>query len=264
MNIRSKRSSTRPGRRVLWAVGSAAMLAAVILVASSLSSARDSGSTKEQAGFTPSLEAENLAQEARAAASALDTETAVRLANEALAIDPDNATARRIVGALVVVDPAPDTGTPGVSDAVTPAKYLASTKDIAAFLPLAVAGWSELDVVTQRRDALVTFEPGAGSPEYSSVTRVSVSVHDRKSTAGAETFVEKVSRRVYASDPGSSDLGAVVAYTGTDGSRLATVAFTRGRYAFEVIVTGRPGVEPESVVSVGVMVARLVPAAQEE
>lgn len=264
MGKRLQLSSALRGRKALWTFGGVAGLAAVIFVASSLS-APNSPPDAKPSEFTPELRAEELAQEASKAASAFETRTASDLANRALALDADNQTAKRVIDTL---SSTPQTGaaegsSSGTSTA-TPSKYLKATKDMAGFLPDMVAGWSTLDVVEQSRDALVTFEPTKAATEYRSVARVSVSVHDRGSPKAAQTFVKKVSMRVYSKNSGSADLGAVAAYTGTDGVRLATVAFARGRYAFEVIVSGHPGVKPSSVVATGVKIARLVPGATEE
>ena len=53
----------------------------------------------------------------------------------------------------------------------------------------------------------------------------------------AQKFLDGVSKGLYSKDPAVVTVRGVTGYFGTDGTRFATVAFRRGRYVFEVIVT---------------------------
>ena len=55
-------------------------------------------------------------------------------------------------------------------------------------------------------------------------------------------------------------VGGVPAYFGTDGTQLASIAFTRGRYAFEVVLTA-DGASPKTLKALAIKAAEAFPDA---
>lgn len=69
-------------------------------------------------------------------------------------------------------------------------------------------------------------------------TRILWAIHDAGKERSAKEFLNSTSRRLYGSDSGDVEIDGADAYFGTDGMRFATVVYRRGRYVFEVLVSG--------------------------
>lgn len=252
-------------KRLWWGAGTVVVLAAVILGVAAISAPKESDRAANKP--KPSIQAESLAKQAEMALSNGETATALQLAGQALDADPKNVVAQRVVERAEQPAPKPAANTDSEPDAVDPAKpaadpYVKPVSDMTSLLPVSVSGWSAGTVVNQKSEALVTFEPAKGAAHARTAVRALVIAHDRGSAANAQAFLSKVDKRVYTKDRSTVDIGGVDAYFATDGTRLAVVAFARGRYAFEVIMTAQPKVQPVALKPAGQLVASQLPAAK--
>lgn len=106
--------------------------------------------------------------------------------------------------------------------------------ELVKLLPANMDGYSLGSTQIIAPDATVAGEANAAGSTFRSIIWA---VHDRETEAKAQTFLDGVSKGLYAKDQASVNVRGVTGYFGTDGTRFATVAFRRGRYVFEVLVT---------------------------
>lgn len=230
--------------RILWALGGIILLAALIFGASALSHPKGQQSRE----LTPVVRADKLASEAQVAISQGETETARSLAQQALKLDPTNSVAKRVLDRVRASSAEPFTPAPSAPSTappiapVVPTIYDSPIKKLDTVLPDAVDGWSAGNVVVNATDAQVTFQPGTKSSDFNTLKLATFYVHDRTTAEKATKFVDSVDRKVYPVDGAVAALGAVSGYTGGDGKGLYVFAFARGRFAFEVVVSAKPGV----------------------
>jgi hypothetical protein len=130
--------------------------------------------------------------------------------------------------------------------------------DVSKLLPFAVAGYSAGTVESSTLGALLPLEPTNKGP--AGVSRVVLTVIDEGSAKGAQSYVDGLSK-AYAKDYRKVNVGVVSARFATDGQSLASVAFARGRFAFEAVVTV-PNGNPVSVEQIAVDAAKSFPAAK--
>jgi hypothetical protein len=256
-------------KRVLWVVASVVVLAVVIFGVAAISKPKNVG-TPQSIEVTPQQQAQSLATRADTAASNDETAAARQLAEQALKLDATNKTAQAVITKL---DQASKSTTPAKKPASKPASkpatvapvapnvYVAGTKDVSILLPGAISGWTRGTVVADSAEGQVTYDPPVSSPSYPKFVRVTFYVHDFKTDAKAKDFVSGTTKRVYTSEGSPVNIGASTGYSGTDGARLAVVAFARGRYAFEVMVNGRPGVSAADMKALALQLADSLPAA---
>ncbi|MBW6468551.1 MAG: tetratricopeptide repeat protein [Coriobacteriia bacterium] len=144
----------------------------------------------------------------------------------------------------------PDGQDPEQSRPIADSVLLAPVGDLASLLPQVISGWERGSPLVEDADATVSFSPAnAGA-----VSRALYSVHDRGSVEGARAFIEDTSKMAYASDGADVRIGREPGYFGTDGARLATAVFARGRFTFEVVVTvpdGSPASARDATVGLG-------------
>lgn len=232
-------------RRVLSLIAGVLVLAAVILGLSALlpsGQKSDSGDSDEQA-------AAFLSAKAADALRSGDETAALAFAARALVVDAGNAEARRITDqvnrrrASKKADPvkppgsSPDaSATPPPANGVDPA-FLTVIPNIQELLPKTFSGFSLGGVVALEGGASVSGMPVSSS----GVTRVLWAIHDGKTVEGASAFIENTSKESYGSDASSVVIDGASAYFGTDGTRYATVVYSRGRYVFEALVSGDDG-----------------------
>jgi len=281
------KGSGSPLRRALWIGIGVLALAGVIFAGGALTSSR-SRESAPPSKLSAAVEAERHARDALAALSREETAAALALADRALELDSNNVTANRVVSRAKQVaekrvpsqeidarsdnpgdtpsDPAPS-GAPPSSDPPPTQNldegYTDKVSDLAGLLPSSVSGWVSGQVVAQSPDALVTLDPAKGSPGSSMALRAVVSVHDMETPAKADDFVAKVSKRTYSKDGTTVTAGVVPdAYFGTNGTGVAAVAFSRGRFAFDVVVPAKPGVRPVDLKAIATSVAGAMPAAR--
>jgi hypothetical protein len=119
---------------------------------------------------------------------------------------------------------------------------------VASLLPKAVAGYKVGIVETTTASAIVPLEPTNAGPQ-GKATIVVLTVFDKMSVSAARTYVNQF-QRAYPKDLSSVTIGRLTGRFGTDGSHLAAVVFSRGRYAFEIVLTATRGAprDLESVV----------------
>lgn len=175
------------------------------------------------------------AMEASASGDATSTRV---LLEEALVKDPDNEAARR---ALAAMDAEVDEPAPTV---VNNDAWLKSVSDLGKLLPASAASWKLGIKTVVKPDAVRSGEPAMLSTPSRTMRRVIFSVHDMKTETAALSFVTNVGKKSFPKNGASVVIGGSPGYFGTDGTRLAAVVFTRGRYAFEAVVTTNDGVAP--------------------
>ncbi|MBE0417669.1 MAG: hypothetical protein IBX63_07880 [Coriobacteriia bacterium] len=279
-----KRSPVRPGdgapsragtllKSNAFRVGIILLSAAIIFGAGAFAD-RMRDDSDDGVDITLSLE-DDLYEQARAAAESGETTAAVALLERVLAEDPGHERAAALLRRLTSAQanqsesggtstpddgatspgtqPGPDPGdeTPDADTPQDDSAFLASVGDLRSLLPEVISGWRRGTPVVDSTDATVSFEP----VNPGAISRVVYSVHDRGSAAEAEAFIENTSKMAYPVDGASVPAGVVDGYFGTDGTRLAMVAFARGRFAFEVMVVV-PGGDPASAKESAIALAR--------
>lgn len=134
----------------------------------------------------------------------------------------------------------PVSPTSPANDATLPADaYTKAIADLASLLPKSVAGYTVGLVETSTANAIVPLQPAAGGP-LGKATIVVLTVFDKKSEAGALAYVDKFPK-AYSKDLGTITIGTLSGRFGTDGTHLAAIVFSRGRYAFEIVATAVRG-----------------------
>jgi hypothetical protein len=224
--------------------------------------------------------------EALSALASGETTAAKQLLEKAVAEDPGNTVAKKKLDEMRAAPlpkgkeqpraskPAPKTpaptkpagGSPGGSTNPTGATQPDTSSydpafdnpvsDIKALLPKSVPGFALGQVAAADADAELPLDP-----DYTLgglVAAAQVSVHDRGSLAAAATYVTQHSGTLYKNGAKAVDVNGTQARTGTDSGRLAAVIFSRGRFAFEVVVTSS-GSDPSQVLDVALDVAKAFP-----
>ncbi len=226
--------------------------------------ARSSRARQTQAVTSPPAAAsQTLYQQALQAQSSGDMVRTAELAQAALDADPNNAEAKALLGAAKKaaqrlrrgIGDAERSGDSscgsrsgrGVSQEVRESRVVDAHESPRLHSRFAAA---------VRRDITMS---GNRVPASQGVTQLSWAVHDLKSEAAAKSFVAKTSKKAFPKNPGTVTVHGTKAYFGTDGTRFATVSFSRGRYAFEVLVTVN-GVAPKTAKSVASEAAKVFPA----
>jgi hypothetical protein len=130
----------------------------------------------------------------------------------------------------------------GKSSAAAPGAALVTnsnaTGPIGPMLPTSVQGFTLSGKQVGSTEAAVFAEPVATS---SGLTRATLTVYDRNTVANADAFITRISRVVYSKDVSQVSMFGRTAYFGTDGHLVATMVFSRGRYAYEVVGTSTVG-----------------------
>lgn len=120
------------------------------------------------------------------------------------------------------------TTTPSTSDP-------AAVDDLGSLLPVSVAGYDLAEPEISRTSAILALEPTFQGP-YGKVSIVVMTVMDKETAAAAKAYVDALPK-AYPQNGETLPVGADQARFGTDGSRLAAVAYSRGRYVYEVVAT---------------------------
>jgi hypothetical protein len=141
---------------------------------------------------------------------------------------------------------------PGTSATFTVDAWDQPVTSLAVLLPKKVAGYNVGLVETTKLSAIVPLEPTTGGPE-GKATIVVLTVFDKKTAAGAQSYVDKF-QKAYPKDLSVVEIGTMIGRFGTDGSHLAAAVFSRGRYAFEIVLTVTRGA-PRNLESVVVQAA---------
>ncbi len=241
-------------RRIVWLVGSVLVVAIAIAVASAFSLA---GRTTGPGPGSQNVADAGGARAYDAALSALasgETTKALELLRTAIAAGNPDAQAKLDELAKRTEAPTPATPAPLTGDS-----YVTGVADLATLLPTEVSGYTVSGVEKSKAGAIVSLQPTYQGP-YGKVTLVVMSVLDQGTEAAARAYVEGLPR-AYSANGEAVSVGAFAGRFGTDGSRLAAVAFSRGRYAFEVVATAsRP--DPKQVRDITLGAAAAFPAAR--
>ncbi len=154
----------------------------------------------------------------------------------------------------------PTTGAPspgGAPPASNDPMWNTPLADVAVLLPTSVEGLSIGSITQDEITAVVPFDPVGGGPYSASMRRILLSVRDAGSAEVAATYRAQVSQVVYSKNASDVTVHGARGYFGTDGQRLATVSFTRGRFVFEVVVTAVG--DPAGVKDAAVRIASAFP-----
>lgn len=233
-------------RRIAVLAGSVAGLAMLILIFAAL---QTRGPAEPQSREQSRL----LATQAADALRSGDETLALALAERALLLDTRNSAAAGVTERVAARRSArkPDGGTGGarepsraepVSAAPEPAEptkagdpgFDEPIKDLAVLLPASFEGYSVGTAVALEGEASLS----ASASGKTGPNKIVWAVHDTGSRRGAQDFISDTSKKLYGSDARDVRIDEVDAYFGTDGTRFATVVYSRGRHVFEVLVSG--------------------------
>jgi hypothetical protein len=236
-----------PSKTTLIRSGITVAVLVVAIVAGSLFAASKRPPVPATIQLNPQQQSKSDYDNALSALSNEATSTAIMLLERAVTIDPTNTAARTKLAALKKSTPEPKPSTPAPSP-TTPTTTtpeppkpdpnkpdpFAGNISLKKLLPSAMDGFSLGSPQIIAPDATLAGEPNASD---TGAINVVWAVHDRGSGSSAQKFLDGVSKGLYPKDPAVVTVRGVTGYFGTDGTRFATVAFRRGRYVFEVLVT---------------------------
>ena len=235
---------TKRTKQIVGAAATIVVLVGVILVGWAISSPKGTV-TPPVIQLSPKQRSQNLYEEGMADIRARETTRAIDALTSAVAIDPNNSQARTALATLTQPQsPASGGGgsapTPPVRTvpATTVADPFANKKvnDLATLLPKAYPGFSLGVPAVAASDAELAGSPLSGG----AITHVQWAVYDRGTLAGAAAFITDTSKALYNRNVATVSVNGATGHFGTDGSRFATVSYTRGRYVFEVVLTVPP------------------------
>lgn len=242
-------------RRALlrWSI-TVAVAAILMIGVGALGPALTGQKKPEQPGATLSARdrSEQLRTQAEAAGAAGDVQTARVLAQRAVEADPSNPAARELVTRLtpgggsssaVTTTPSPSVPTttaPPAASASPDTGYTAPIADLSSLIPTSFPHWSFDQSIVTEGEVSVSASPVSAKAAGG---RLIWTVRDRESIAGAKSFVSKTTKVLYNKKAASVTVHGVTAYFGTDGERLATVTYRRGRFVFELIFPSALGRE---------------------
>jgi hypothetical protein len=250
-----RHTRARSGRshRTRWFVGSVLAVAAVIVVLGAFSRPAPAAPSSRTAGSIEATRAPGqAAYEAglRSLASG-ETTSAVALFEAAAAAGNAAAKAKLAETANAAKPSAPASVPPDTA-------YFTKVDDPATLLPTALSGYTVSSVERSAFGAIVALQPTAEGPA-GKVTLVVLTTLDKKTEAGARSYVNGITK-AFPKNLATVTVGSRAGRFGTDGARLASVVFSRGRYAFEVVATAYR-VAPLEVKDVVVAAAASFPAA---
>jgi hypothetical protein len=241
------------------------VLAAVMFGVSALSSPRSSFDQSQIPVSSAFDKSRAYAQQAEAALRRGETTRAVELLRQAVAADPSNTQAQGQLQQIHDSQNPParrqDRQPVNPSNNATktgPDPFLSPVADLAKLLPASVTGYDKGSVLRDSEDAELSFDPTSKAP--AGVTRALFSVHDRGSVSAASAFVSQTIPNAYSREGATVTIHDVNnGYFGGNGQNVFTVAFSRGRFAFEVNVTVVPGTGTASAKSAAAAAASAFP-----
>ncbi|NTU71261.1 MAG: hypothetical protein HGB10_05530 [Coriobacteriia bacterium] len=133
--------------------------------------------------------------------------------------------------------------------------FMKHYKDMAVLMPTTFPNFT-FGPATQSTDDIAI----SGSPKFSGgpAARIIWSISDYRTAAKAKRSIGRTSKELFPEDARSVTVYSTPAYFGTDGMKFATVAFVRGRYKFEVLVTANGG-KPKDLQSMAAQAAKAFP-----
>jgi hypothetical protein len=235
-------------RTGLWVGGTILAATVVILVFGALSTPKPADESAPGTATVPGLSAYTDGMTALAAG---ETTKAVALLKSAA--DAGNAAARDRLAEIEGTSPSKPGAPPTDDTTSTPAV------DTVAMLPSAMTGYTTTKVEKNPTGAIVAFQPTYAGP-YGKVSLVVMSVLDKGTDAQALGYVDQIGL-AFPANAEAVTIGTQQARFGTDGSHLASVVFSRGRYVFEVVATAsRP--DPLKIRDITIAAATAFPAAR--
>lgn len=250
----------------MWSGAVTVAALAVVLIALSMISlpgSRQPSAPVDQLAPTEIAEQSRaLYQQALEAERSGDTTRALEMAGSAVKLDPANAEARELLDRVsrqsAPTSPStPSTATTDTSPtAQSDALFLKAYKPLSRLMPKSAVGFDLGSYAEVDTEVTMSGSPTEGGQPVSVVLWA---VHDFGTAAKATKFVSRVKTGAFTKNKATLSVDGVKAYFGTDGIRFATVAFARGRYAFEVIATTVKGAKPVQAKSIALEAARAFP-----
>lgn len=256
---RSEGGSTPSNRRRYVVAGISVLgLAIVIAVVAAIGPGRsDTGVTLPNVRFN----SDQTYDQAVKAAQSGDTTAAKVLARKAVSADPSNEKARQLVSRLdrsaapTLTGNSSNNGGGGSHEGTSTSPdtgFTTHISDLTPLLPTAFDGFSLDPVAKTDTDVSVSARAKSAAMPASHVVWA---IHDMGTPAAAKGFLTHTSRNLYPSHPATVNVDGVQGYFGSDGSRFATVAYVRGRYVFEVLLSAT-GPDPDALQSLTVSAAQ--------
>ena len=256
-------------RRVLYVVIGAVVLATLISIGALASGTKGNTDVAPSASGGLSESAEQLYERGLAAERSGDATQALALMSQVLMKDSAHmgalAAKKRLTSTQAPQVPDPTKPTPSTGGTTTPgvqsdSAYESALADVGTLLPGVPAGYSAGYVGVDPQDLEVPYEPMPATSMSGRVSVAVLAVHDRGTKDAAAAFVSS-HKQAFPKDSAEVSIGSLKGLFGTDGRGIAAVAFSRGRFAFEVVLTtaGAPPIELKDEV---VRLAGLFPAAK--
>jgi|GEM_PF-1354010 len=255
-------------KRLLWilsSVGTVIVLSLIIYGVWALTSSPEP--EVRNVDLSPQSQSETLYKSGMEALESGDTSAAVKLFAKAITVDPTNKGAREQLESIQPPPPAgssssngssddepsdvdgDDDGDPGIDEA-----FFNPVSSLLILLPASVDGYTLGAPLATAEDAQVSAEPETPGGSVRSATFY---VHDMVDVASADSFVANQMHIAFPENGADVSVEGTPGYFGTDGTRLAVVSFSRGRYAFEVILAS--GVSPGTLLDTAVQAAEAFP-----
>jgi hypothetical protein len=235
-------------RTGLWVGGTILVATVVILVFGALSAPKPAVEPAQQSATVPGFQAYT---DGMAALAAGETTKAVALLKSAA--DAGNTAAADRLAEIDGASPSKP-GAPPTDDTLS-----RPVADTTALLPSAMTGYTTTKVEKNPTGSIIAFQPTYAGP-YGKVSIVVMSVLDKGSDAQARGYVDQIDR-AFPANGEAITVGTQQARFGTDGSHLASVVFSRGRYVFETVATAsRP--DPSKIRDITIAAAATFPAAR--
>jgi hypothetical protein len=194
--------------------------------------------------LTPSQLSKKAYQQGLKALSSKDTTGAIALFERAVTYDPHNSSAKKAMKDAKTQQASQQTGSASSTQSVKNSSTnsgapqgpdpWATALSPRSLLPKAFTDYALGSAQADGPDATVGGSPTKAAAK---VTSVVWSVHDCATPAKSASFLQSVTKSLYPKDAAAVPVNGVSAYFGTDGTRFASVAFSRNRYVFEVVLT---------------------------
>ena len=262
-------------KRLLWVAGVAGtvvLMTAIMFGVWALTAQTESRDAQITA-VDPDEESDLLLEQALAALESGDTSAAVSLLEKAVTLNPLNMAARERLNSIngggsstgggdddpngSGDDPGSDPGS-GETPTDPDEGFLDPVSDLVLLLPASVEGYDMGAPLATQADAQVTAE----AERSGSAAEIRIStfyVHDLGDKESAEAFVANQMHTAFPKNSSDVTVNGVDAYFGTDGTSLAVVSLSRGRFAMEVIAAVQPGVSPGAMLELAVEAAEAFP-----
>lgn len=188
--------------------------------------------------LSPAQQSQQAYLDGEKALSQNQTGTAIALFGKAVKLDPTNAAAQQALQDAQSPPPGSSSESTGSSKPTSTTPGSDPWLKRVALSHLLPSTFSDYSVGrVEKGSAFDANVSGSASKPTAKVTSIVWAVHDLETAKLARGFVTSVSKSLYTKDPATVTVNGVPGYFATDGARFATVAYVRGRYAFEVIIT---------------------------